>query len=208
MGSKRTIRIIKPLNLKNAGNYYLSQGFNRRGESSNDCGPTSAAMVLNVLNHARQGKPKPVTKEKVIRAFPVLGRLPGWMPAVGGASAPWGLTAAFNKVADRLRLGWEAQRMRNATLQDIVENLKLGNQVSMLRFWKEGGAHWSNVVKILPAKDQIFMLDPSPYLADKHGSKKIQLVSWRECRQDWERRPWYARLLRLQKELVIYKRKV
>jgi len=163
-------------------------------------------MVLNIVKPDNTQTPVQITKELVANAFPYSGRIPGWIPAIGGASAPWGMTAAFNHLAEWLGLEWRAKRISNANPEDIRINLKQGNQVSMLRFWGGGGAHWSNVVKFAPEQDSVYMLDPNPYLDKLSTGKKVQRVSWKECYQDWNRQPWWAKILGLKRELIIYQR--
>lgn len=163
-------------------------------------------MVLNIIGSALERSRLKITKEQVAKAFPSIGRIPRCVPAVGGASAPWGMTAAFNHLANQLGMEWHAMRISHASPDDIRNNLKQGNLVSMLRFWEGGGAHWTNVVKFVPEKDKVYMLDPSPYLTKMEASKKVQRVSWKECHRDWNRQPWWAKILGLKRELIIYQR--
>ena len=163
-------------------------------------------MVLNILHPDTLRTPVQITKEQVAKSFPANGRVPGWVPVVGGASAPWGMRAAFNQLAEWLGLEWRAKRIRNASPEDIHMNLKQGNQVTMLRFWKGGGAHWSNVVKFAPEQNSVYMLDPNPYLERLSAGKKVQRISWKECYRDWDRQPWWAKILGLKRELIVYHR--
>lgn len=198
----------KKLSLKKANRYYLSQGFNPDGYSSNDCGPTSLAMVMNIIGSVFERTPLTMTKEQVAKVFPSIGRIPRWVPIIGGASAPWGMIATFNYLTNRLGMKWQAMRISHASSDDISNNLMHGHLLSMLRFWEGGGAHWTNVVEFIPEEDRIYMLDPSPYLAQMPASKKVQCVSWRACYQDWTRQPWWGKILGLKRELIVYRRMV
>ena len=53
-------------------------------------------------------------------------RLPGWIPKVGGATAPWGMVKAFNHLAGKNNLDWRAERKSHARRAHIIEALMTG----------------------------------------------------------------------------------
>ena len=188
------------------GKFYLSQGMNQRANSTNDCGPTSVAMTINLILKQSNLRNKNISKKEVITAIPPLGRLPDWIPLIGGASAAWGLAEAFNNLAHENQIQWQAWRATHANSLFITRTLKKGGCLSILRIWKNGGAHWSNVVGFDLEKDSIYLLDPNPFLEHLPAYKKIQKEKWKTVKQDWERQPWWAKCLGIKKELIVYER--
>ncbi len=188
------------------GKFYLSQGKTKTHISTNDCGPTSVAMVINIILAQSGIRKKKVTKKEVTSAISILGRLPNWIPRIGGASAPWGLVKAFNQLANEFQLPWEARRVDYANPALITNTLKKGGFISILRIWKNGGAHWSNVVHFVQKEGGIYLLDPNPYLSHLPANKIIQVEDWKIVKRDWERQPWWAKCLGIKRDLIIYQR--
>jgi len=122
------------------GRFYLSQGFNKEKKPNNDCGPTSLAMVLNLFLFQENPGERTLEKDIIIRSsqFRFWERIPGWVPRVGGATAPWGVAKAFNRWATKYQLNWQAQRKSHARKAHILENLLMGRPVSALKIWKTG----------------------------------------------------------------------
>jgi len=188
------------------GRFYLSQGFNARQGFSNDCGPTSLAMVLNLLLFQANPGAHPLEKEAIARqsGFWLWERLPGWLPKVGGATAPWGVVNAFNRWARRLGLDWRAERKSRARRAHVLECLMTGRPATALKIWPSGGAHWVNLVRYSAEKDRIYYLDPNPYLEYLDEERRLQSQSWAEFEADWTRRNWWSRLLGIHCELITY----
>ena len=190
------------------GRFYLSQGFNRKGEFSNDCGPTSLTMMLNLLLFQANLGTRPLEPESVAHQshFWPWERLPGWLPKVGGATAPWGVVNAFNRWARRLNLDWRAERKRKARRAHVLECLMTGRPVTVLKIWPNCGAHWVNLVRYQAEKERLYYLDPNPHLEYLDEGKRLQSQSWTQFEADWSRRCWWSRLLGIQNELIIYSR--
>lgn len=184
--------------------FYLSQGFSMSRKSSNDCGPTCAAMVLNVLIELNGLKAKKVSKIDVIARIPPFGRIPGWIPKFGGATAPWGLTTAFKRLAQEHNLPWQAQRIRNASLRQVRKFIHSGGYVTFLRFWEKGGAHWTNMMGMTADQKQFILLDPNPFLSKLKASERIRVADQSMILPDWQRQPWWAALLGLKNEIIWY----
>jgi hypothetical protein len=188
------------------GQFYQSQGLFNPKLSSNDCGPTCVAMVLNIILFLSDHYDVQVSKKTIIDDLRprFWERLPDWLPLIGGATAPWGLANSFNRLAHKMRLDWRARRISHGYTHHISSNLGKGNLISFLRIWENGGAHWSNVMDFSLKENSIILLDPSPYLEHIPQDQKIQFKSWKVCRVDWCRQAWWARLLGLKNELIIY----
>jgi len=191
------------------GRFYLSQGFGSEKGPNNDCGPTSLAVVLNLFLFQANPGQRPVEKDTVIRLskFTFWDRLPGWIPRVGGATAPWGLARAFNLWAKKYQLNWQAQRKSHARKAHVLENLMMGRPVSALKVWETGGAHWVTLVRYASDKERLYFLDPNPYLEYLPEGKRLQSQSWDEFMRDWSRTTWWSTLLGIKQELVIYSNK-
>jgi hypothetical protein len=190
----------------NLGKYYLSQGMAKAQIPTNDCGPTSVAMIINLIQEQSGIRNNKVTKIEVTSAFSILGRIPNWIPGIGGASTPWGLVSAFNTFARRNQFPWEAHRASHSDPSLIRKTLEKNGYLSILRVWKNGGAHWSNVVHFDERKGKIQILDPNPHLSHLPASKIIQSEDWKTVKQDWERQPGWAKVFRIKRELIIYQR--
>ena len=188
------------------GRFYLSQGFNDKANFSNDCGPTSLAMVLNLLLFQVNPSLGLLARDDITRLSRLLPweRLPSWVPRVGGATAPWGVVNAFNRLAQRLKLDWRAERRQRARRAHVLESLMTGRPVTVLKIWQSGGAHWVNLVRYAAERDRLYFLDPNPYLEYLDEERRLQSQSWAEFEVDWSRRTWWSRLLGIQNEMISY----
>jgi hypothetical protein len=188
------------------GRFYQSQGFTEKPGYTNDCGPASLAVTLNMLRfQANLGTP-PIEKTAVIQTsgFLFWDHLPAWLPKIGGATAPWGMVKAFNHLAAKMSLNWRAERRSHARRAHIIEVLMTGRPVSALKVWKVGGAHWVTLVKYSSEKDKLYFLDPNPFLEYLPVEKRLQSQAWAEFDADWSRETWWSKLLGIKNELVIY----
>lgn len=200
------IKKNRSLDLKDFNKFYLSQGFSRKGKSTNDCGPACVAMILNILLDQNELAGRKVTKAEVIENMTFYGRLPGWIPSIGGATAPWGMVSAFNQLVQDYKIPWQARRISCATRIQIRNYLKQGNLVSFLRFWKQGGAHWSNFVDLSADGKRFSILDPDPGLNERSVVEKVLVREFPKIRSDWNRQPWWAVILGLKREIVVYEK--
>ncbi|MCJ7518278.1 MAG: C39 family peptidase [Anaerolineaceae bacterium] len=188
------------------GRFYLSQGFTKKRQFTNDCGPTSLSVTLNMLLFQANPGASRLEKNAVIQSAGLLfwDRLPGWVPKVGGATAPWGMAKAFNQLAARMNLDWRAERKSHARRAHIIEVLMTGRPVSALKLWKAGGAHWVTLVRYSSEKDKLYYLDPNPFLEYLPVDKRLQSQTWAEFEADWSCENWWSRLLGIKNELVIF----
>jgi hypothetical protein len=188
------------------GRFYLSQGLTSSQDFTNDCGPTSLAVVLNMLLFQANLNSQPLDRKSILGAsvLPWWERLPGWVPKVGGATSPWGMAAAFNRMAGKLNLDWQADRKSHARRAHVLEQLMNGKTVTALIIWQNGGAHWINLVRYSSEKDRLYFLDPNPYLENLPTEKRLQSQTWAEFEADWSRTCWWSRLLGIHCELILY----
>ncbi|HEY60322.1 MAG TPA: hypothetical protein G4N92_06520 [Anaerolineae bacterium] len=195
--------------VSNYGKFYLSQGFKSAKRISNDCGPTTVAMAVNMLVDQIHSQTLTLNKDTIINqsGLTLWDRIPAFVPIIGGAMAPWGIVRAFNNWTDKLGLPWRAQRKSHASSLDILENTLVGNMVTILKVWKNGGAHWVNVVEISTDKDRVYLLDPNPYLVHLTAKRRIQSETWEKFTQDWSRQAWWTYLFRLKNEMILYSQK-
>lgn len=190
------------------GRFYLSQGFTDKKDFTNDCGPTSLAVILNLFLFQENPGAVPLGKNNIIQSskFVFWDRLPYWIPKFGGATAPWGMVKAFNRWAKKYDLNWQAQRKSHARKAHVLESLLMGRPVTVLKIWKSGGAHWINLVRYASDKERLYFLDPNPYLEHLPEGKRLQSQSWNEFAEDWSRTNWWTKLLGIQQEMVVYSR--
>jgi hypothetical protein len=185
--------------VSNYGKFYLSQGFKSANRISNDCGPTTVAMAVNMLVDHIHYQTLTLNKDSIINqsGLKLWDRIPAFVPIIGGATAPWGIVRAFNNWTEKLGLPWRAQRKSHASRLDILENILFGNIVTILKVWKSGGAH----------KDRVYLLDPNPYLIHLAAKRRIQSETWEKFTQDWSRQVLWTHLFRLKNEMIYYSQK-
>jgi hypothetical protein len=75
-----------------------------------------------------------------------------------------------------------------------------GRPVTALKIWKNGGAHWVNLVRYSAEKDRVYYLDPNPWLEHLPPEKRLQSQTWTEFDADWSRACWWSRLLVIHKK--------
>ncbi len=190
------------------GKFYMSQGFYQKGIVSNECGPTSVAMIINIILHQENVRELSLRKENIIyqTRFHFWDRLPTKMPAIGGATTPWGIVTAFNQWMSKLGLPWKAERISDASRHTIIEKIVSGKYISALKIWKKGGAHWVNIIDFSAEDNMVFTLDPNPYLVHLPANRRVQKESWEKFSSDWQRRKAWSMLLGIHKEIIVYSR--
>ncbi|MGV8025913.1 MAG: hypothetical protein AB2L18_05105 [Anaerolineaceae bacterium] len=190
------------------GQFYMSQGFREKGVVSNECGPTSLAMIINVILNQENIQSLSLRKENIIHQthFHLWDRLPKTFPAIGGATAPWGLVTAFNQWMQKLGLPWSAERISCANRAVILEKIISGKYVSALKIWKNGGAHWVNIIDFSAEDDTLYTLDPNPYLVHLPQNRRVQKESWEKFSADWQRKNVWSILLGIEREIIVYAR--
>lgn len=188
------------------GQFYMSQGFREKGVVSNDCGPTSLAMVINLILHQENIPNLSLRKENIIYQtnFHFWDRLPRTIPSVGGATAPWGMVFAFNQWMQKLGLSWTAERISGANRAVILEKIISGKYLSALKLWKNGGAHWVNIIDFSSEEDTLYLLDPNPYLVHLPQNRRVQKESWEKFSADWQRQKVWSALLGMECEIIVY----
>ena len=192
------------------GRFYISQGLTEEKSFTNDCGPASLACVINMLLFQANLKSVPLDKDTAVQSsgFKPWDRLPYWTPKVGGATSPWGMANAFNRWADKLKLDWQAERRSSARRAHVIEQLMSGRPVTALKIWKNGGAHWVNLVRYASDKDRLYYIDPNPYLDHLALDKRLQSQLWKDFESDWSRQNWWSRLLGIHCEIIVYSRTI
>ena len=190
------------------GRFYLSQGFTDQKKFSNDCGPTSLAVILNLFLFQENPGASSLEKTNIIQSsrFHMWERLPYWVPNVGGATSPWGMAKAFNHWAKKYNLNWQAKRKSHARKAHLLESLLMGRPVTALKIWKTGGAHWINLVRYSSEKERLYYLDPNPYLENLPEGKRLQSQTWEQFEEDWSRVNWWSKLFGIKQEMIVYSR--
>lgn len=192
------------------GRFYQSQGLSKENKFTNDCGPASLAMVINMLLFQANLNSQPMDKNAVIQSSRLRfwERLPYWVPSVGGATPPWGMVLAFNRIAESLNMDWQAERKSRARRAHVIEYLMTGKPVSALKIWKNGGAHWVDLVRYAREKDRLYYLDPNPFLGNLPAGKRLQSQSWPDFEASWSRKNWWSRFFGINCELIIYSKTI
>jgi len=190
------------------GQFYMSQGFRAKGVISNDCGPTSLAMIINVILAQENIQTLSLRKENIIyqSRFHFWDRIPAKLSTMGGATAPWGIVSAFNQWMLKLGLPWSAERISGANRHTIIKNIISGKYISALKVWKNGGAHWVDIIDFSSEDDMVYTLDPNPYLVHLPQNRRVQKESWDKFAADWQRRKFWGYLLGIDRELIVYSR--
>jgi len=169
--------------------YYQSQG------DTHDCGPFNVAMMLNAL----AGQPGLFSGQTISQEM-----YRRWQRIPGGATPPWSLVRAFNQRAASEGIPWRAVRQSGGTKEELLEYLEQGRPVTVLKSWeivvdnkRYRGAHYETVVGYNSAEDKIITLDPG-WREDLHEQ------SWSDFAKEWHRQFWWARLLGIKNEMIVY----
>jgi hypothetical protein len=166
------------------GQFYMSQGFREKGVISNDCGPTSLAMIINVILAQENIQNLSLRKENIIyqSRFHFWDRIPTKLPTVGGATAPWGIVSAFNQWMLKLGLSGVPSASAGRTAYHHQEH-HLRKIYFCLKVWKNGGAHWVDIIDFSSEDNMVYTLDPNPYLVHLPQNRRVQKESWDNLHQ-------------------------
>jgi len=181
-----------------------------QGAGTNDCGPTSLAVAINLLL-LRGGfttNPHQLPKQTLADAMQADSRCFGLcgyritrnffgFPVKGATFAKSGMLRAFNDfnavwmAAGNPSLG-RGEFRTGGTKAHLIDNLQRGRVTSVRWVWEKpytNGAHWVTVVGFNPADDEFYVLNSAlPHRAI--ARENIQRVPWVAFRE-WWRRPFF-----------------
>jgi hypothetical protein len=173
-----------------------------QGSRTNDCGPFSLAMVINLQLGANRVDGDELGDLMQARSWGfglIRYRFTSWMGKRVGATSPWGLAAAYRAFGARLAGVGPGQlgRMRwrvGGTKERLTDNVARGVLSTLLLVWKGAdSAHFATVVGYDAGNDRFLMLD-SATGGDKSGlpaEERILAVPWEKLDSDWSRRAWW-----------------
>jgi hypothetical protein len=180
----------------------IGAAYQYQGSRTNDCGPFSLAMVINLqLGENRvNGDELGDLMQAASWGFGLIRyRFTSWMGARKGASSPWGLAMAYRRFGMPLagvgpgRLGRMRWRVAG-TKERLIDNLARGVLSTLLLVWQgANSAHFATVVGYDRENDRFLMLD-SATGGDKSGlpaEERILAVPWEKLTADWSRRAWW-----------------
>ncbi len=190
-------RFVRGKSAAEIGSYYQYQG-----SRTNDCGPFSLAMIINLqLGECRvKGKELGDLMQAASRGFGLLRyRFTSWMGQRRGATSPWGLTLAYRNLGTRLvgvntrqlgRIRWRLGGSKDR----LLRNVDGGVLSTLLLVWKgASAAHFATVVGYDRGGDRFLLLD-SATGGDKSAcspDERVLAVTWERLETDWSRRPWW-----------------
>jgi hypothetical protein len=174
-----------------------------QGDGTNHCGPTTLAMVINLILQD-QGYSGSLVKFNDLQAAMQNGSLgfglTGYRlgkttllqklriaPNITGATLPWGLAQAFIDFNEGLiRAGGPdlgtVSFAEDGTKQDLLDNIKHGYYTAIMLVWPNNqGAHWIAITGYRPATDEFEVLDP----ANAKGGLKT--MAWTALEEHWSR---------------------
>jgi hypothetical protein len=175
-----------------------------QGEGTNHCGPTTLAMVINMMLQAGGYDKNPVQFNNLQQAMQdgsmgfglaayrlnnmdFLQQLSIVEGNISGATLPWGLEQAFKDFNEGLvkaggpNLG-TAKFMEGGTKQHLLDNLSKGRQTAIMVVWPgHGGAHWMALAGYDQGKDQFTLLDPA------NSKKEVTKMAWKDLNEHWSR---------------------
>jgi RHS repeat-associated protein len=184
----------------------------QQGVGTNDCGPTSLAMVTNLVLRQQGIVHDPVKGKELgdimldysyapyLKSYRVAGVLSHKL-GVEGATPPWGMVDAFNDLNQGLMdaggpdLGaakWSGGR----TKQDLIDNMSQGYPTAIMLTWDPApygipasGAHWVVVAGYNRETDEFLILDPGYGLEPVYDNAPVGLGwrSWESIDEDWSR---------------------
>ncbi len=174
-----------------------------QGAGTNHCGPTTLAMIINMMLGEQGYDCKQVDYNDLQSAmqsgslsFGLTGYRLGKTKAlqklkvaddIDGATLPWGLEQAFKDFNEGLinsggpNLG-SVSFAEEGTKQDLINNLNKGYKTAIMLVWpNNAGAHWMAAAGYDSAKDEFSVLDPANA---KGGTTKM---AWSELSEHWSR---------------------
>ncbi len=210
MGKKTATKpiLLFPHNLDDLGQVHQFQGV-----GTNDCGPTSLTVAINLLllRDGYTAEPQLLTCKSVADAMQADSRgfgLKGYrvthnffgFPVKGATFAKSGMLKAFqdfNKTwmaAGHPSLG-RGEFRNGGTKAHLIDNLQHGRVTSVRWVWEKpfkNGAHWVTVVGFNPTDDEFYVLNSA--LPHRTIAKEnIQRVPWVTFRQWWGRPFFFSR---------------
>jgi hypothetical protein len=173
-----------------------------QGDGTNHCGPTTLAMIINMILGEKGYDYKQVSFND-LQAAMQSGSLgfgfTGYRlnldflqevhiaDKVTGATLPWGLVQAFKDFNEGLQraggpnLG-AVTFAEKGTKQDLLDNLKQEFKTAIMLVWpNNGGAHWIAVAGYNPDTDEFSILDP----ANAKGG--LSTMPWSQLSEHWSR---------------------
>jgi hypothetical protein len=173
-----------------------------QGSRTNDCGPFSLAMVINLQlgNQRVDGDELGDLMQAKSWGFGLIRyRFTSWMGRRKGATSPWGLATAYRALGPRLagvspaqlgRIRWRV----GGTKERLMDNVARGVLSTLLLVWQgANSAHFATVVGYDSRDDRFLLLD-SATGGDKSGlpaEERILAVTWDKLNADWSRRAWW-----------------
>ena len=174
-----------------------------QGDGTNHCGPTTLAMIINLML-GEEGYDCTKVNYNDLQTAMQTGSLGFGLTGyrlnssgllhilkvannITGATLPWGLTQAFQDFNDGLvksggpNLG-SASFAEEGTKQDLIDNINQGYKTAIMVVWPENrGAHWMAVVDYKAETDEFTLLDP----ANAKGGPTT--MAWAKLAEHWNR---------------------
>jgi hypothetical protein len=168
---------------KHAGSLFdLDTVHQFQGEGTNHCGPTTLAMIINMML-GEEGYDCNLVNFNDLQAAMQAGSLGFGLTGyrlnadlfqevdigdnITGATLPWGLEQAFRDFNEGLiqsggpNLG-SASFAEGGTKQDLMDNLNKGYKTAIMVVWPDNaGAHWMAIAGYNPDTDEFSILDPA-----------------------------------------------
>jgi hypothetical protein len=188
---------------KQAGDLFdLKAVHQYQGAGTNHCGPTTLAMVINMML-GEQGYDCKMVNFNDLQAAMQKGSLAFGLTGyrlntdflqevkigdnITGATLPWGLAQAFKDFNEGLKksggpnLG-SATFAEKGDKQDLLDNINNGYKTAIMLVWpNNAGAHWVAVAGYEAATDTFLLLDP----ANPKG--ELSPMPWSQLSEHWSR---------------------
>ncbi len=173
-----------------------------QGDGTNHCGPTTLAMIINMILGEKGYDYKSVNffdLQAVMQKGSLAFGLTGYRlntdflqevkigDNITGATLPWGLAQAFKDFNEGLKksggpdLG-SATFAEEGTKEDLINNLNNGTKIAIMLVWpNNGGAHWVAVADYEAETDTFFLLDPA------NPKDELSKMGWGDLSEHWSR---------------------
>ncbi|MBN1220969.1 MAG: hypothetical protein JXM69_18760 [Anaerolineae bacterium] len=195
-------QVARALHRQASGLLNLNAVHQYQGDGTNHCGPTTLAMIINLLLGERGYDFKLVNfndLQAAMQAGSLSFGLTGYRlnadlfqevhigDRITGATLPWGLLQAFKDFNEGLKksggpdLG-SVSFAEKGTKQKLINNIKKGYKTAIMLVWpNNAGAHWIAVVDYDPDTDEFSVLDPA------HPKDEISKMAWSYLGEHWNR---------------------
>ena len=187
---------------------YVSQGIG----GTHDCRVASLLIMLNATTNTKwvMGDVKIYLRvpdfgsnlnNKIQKSLDCLKIDFNYKSAIG-ATHPLGIVNQYNRLSNMLNIARKAVHISHGTKDQLLNEINNQNPVTVIKIWKNGGAHYITIIAYDEPSDTIFYMDPKDI---EPNVEKVISESWSDFSDDWSRQAPWSESLHMQNEMIVYR---